>query len=217
MPLPGVLISFEGGEGCGKSTHARKLANELRGDGYEVLLTREPGGTKLGERIRAILLQSEESLTVLEEFLLFSAARAQLVRTVLLPALAAGQIVILDRFYHSSFAYQGAGGLELEMMRRLTASVVGECEPDAVLLLDIEPAAGLERCAKAGGGKCAPGDRFENRTLEFHRRVREIFLDEARRDARFTVVSSEGEFGEAHRLVREAALRAIRAKGLKRG
>ncbi len=214
MALPGVLICFEGGEGCGKSTHARQLADELRSAGYRILHTREPGGTKLGEKIRKVLLESEESLSVLEEFLLFSAARSQLVRTILLPALVAGQVIILDRYYFSSFAYQGAGGLELSFMRDLTARVVGEAQPDAVLLLDIDPVIGLERCAKVGGGKCAPGDRFESRAVEFHKRVRGIFLDEAKSDARFTVVSSEGAFAETHRLLLDAAKRAINAKGL---
>ncbi len=211
MALPGILLSFEGGEGCGKSTHARKLAAELKANGYDVLHTREPGGTPLGERIRTVLLNSKEDLHPLEEFLMFSSARAHLVRTVILPALAAGRVVIIDRFYHSSYAYQGAGGLDTAYMREVTKRAVGECEPDAVLLLDISAEAGLERCVQAGKAQgCA--DRFERRGLEFHRRVRELFLDEAQRDARFTVVDSTGEFDEVHSIILAAAMRAIRAK-----
>ena len=211
MAHPGILLSFEGGEGCGKSTHSRKLSAELKALGYDVLTTREPGGTPLGERIRTVLLNSKEDLHPLEEFLLFSAARAHLVRTVLLPALASGRVVIIDRYYHSSYAYQGAGGLDAAYMREVTMRAVGECQPDAVLLLDISAEAGLERCVQAGKPQgCA--DRFERRGLEFHRRVRELFLDEARADNRFTVVSSEGGFDEVHTLILASALRAINSK-----
>jgi len=144
MAQRGVLLSFEGGEGSGKTTHARRLAEHLKELGYAVTLTREPGGTPLGERIREVLLGRDDELSPLEEFLLFSTARAQLVRTVVRPALEASHIVVVDRYYYSSYAYQGGGGaLSLEYMQAVTEGVVGDCAPDVVLLLDIEPQTGL--------------------------------------------------------------------------
>jgi len=217
MAQRGVLLSFEGGEGSGKTTQARRLAEYLKEPGYAVTLTREPGGTPLGERIREVLLGRDDELNPLEEFLLFSTARAQLVRTVIRPALEAARIVVVDRYYHSSYAYQGGGGaLSLKYLRSVTAGVVGDCVPDVVLLLDVAPETGLSRCAATGGKDGTASDRFEGKDVEFHRRVRAAFLECARAEpARFVVIDASQSENEVFARVRDAALDVLRKSGVK--
>ncbi|MCD6283215.1 dTMP kinase [bacterium] len=216
MAQRGVLLSFEGGEGSGKTTQARRLAEHLKGLGYAVTLTREPGGTPLGERIREVLLGRNDELSPLEEFLLFSTARAQLVRTVIRPALEAASVVVVDRYYHSSYAYQGGGGaLSMDYLRSVTAGVVGDCVPELVLLLDIEPDTGLSRCSRAGAKDGTASDRFEGRGVEFHKRVREAFLSCAQAEPeRFVVVDASDGIEDVFARVRDAALEVLRARGL---
>ncbi|MGH9164465.1 MAG: dTMP kinase [Acidimicrobiales bacterium] len=162
--MTGRLIAFEGGEGLGKSTQAALLAARL-----SAVLTREPGGTSLGEQLRAVVIdRATVALDDRAEALLMAAARAQHVAEVIAPALAAGRDVVVDRFSHSSLAYQGAGrGLAVDDLRWLSDWATGGCWPDVVVLLDLEPGASLT----------VPdaGDRFESEDLAFHRRVVECF------------------------------------------
>lgn len=170
--MSGLFISFEGPEGAGKSTQLARLAARLEALGWAVTVTREPGGTPLGTQVRGALLDPDLSISPLAEFLLYSASRAQLVRDVLTPALAAGHVVLCDRFFDSSLAYQGGGrGLDDAFLTRVTREVTGGLVPDLTLLLDLDPAAGLARAA----GRGAP-DRLERADLAFHQRVRARFL-----------------------------------------
>jgi dTMP kinase len=165
--LPGLLISFEGPEGSGKSTLIRSLEAQLRAAGVDVLVTREPGGTPIGERIRDILLDPELSeLRAETELLLMVASRAQLVRETVLPALRAGRVVLADRYADASVAYQG-GGRELGASRvaALNAFAVGEAVPDLTLLCLLPPAEGRRRMAHRNP------DRLEREGAAFHERV----------------------------------------------
>lgn len=176
------FIAFEGGEACGKSTQARVLADRLG-----AVLTREPGGTAVGERVRSLLLDpGSGALDARTEALLMAAARAQHVAEVVAPALAAGRTVVTDRFTHSSLAYQGYGrGLPLDEVRFLSEWATAGLWPDAVILLDL-PAAEAER-------RRGRPDRFESESPEFHRRVEEGFRSLAAADpARWRVVDASG-------------------------
>ena len=177
-----LLIAFEGGEACGKSTQARVLADRLG-----AVLTREPGGTAVGERVRSLLLDpGSGSLDARTEALLMAAARAQHVAEVVAPALAAGRTVVTDRFSHSSLAYQGFGrGLPLGEVRSLSEWATGGRWPDAVILLDL-PAEDAER-------RRGRPDRFEAESREFHRRVEDGFRTLAGADPeRWRVVDASG-------------------------
>ncbi len=167
MNGPGLLVTFEGPEGSGKSTLIASLAQRLRDAGREPLLVREPGGTAIGERIRAVLLDpASVDMTPQTELLLMVASRAQLVRERIRPALAAGQLVLCDRFADASAAYQGYGReLGVDLVDRLNAVALGGLEPDLTLLCLLPPEQGLARI----GGR-AP-DRLDAERLEFHRRV----------------------------------------------
>jgi len=172
----GVLVALEGGDGAGKSTLAAALAVRVRAAGREAVTTREPGGTALGERIRALVAGRETLAGGRAELLLFEAARAQLVEEVLRPQLARGAVVICDRFTASSVAYQGYGrGLGREVVERANAVATGGLEPDLTLLLDLPAEMGLARRTGAGGS-----NHFDHATLEFHERVRAGYRDLAR-------------------------------------
>ena len=172
----GLFLSFEGGEASGKSRQAQRLTQALRDRGREVVLTREPGGTALGERIRDVLLHARDvPLAAETQALLFSAARAQLVREVIRPALEAGKIVVADRFFDSTLAYQGHGhGADLEGLRALTALAVGEFRPDRTFLLDVPVGVALAR--SRGRQADRAWDRFEADERAFHEHVREGYL-----------------------------------------
>jgi len=163
------FITFEGPEGSGKTTQIRLLLEWLRQRGLPALHTREPGGTAIGDHIRAILLHPDHTeMTPEAEILLFSAARAQIVRQVIRPHLAAGDIVICDRFYDSTLAYQGYGrGLPLEDLRRITTFATGGLVPDRTFYLDLDARAGLRRKAQTP----AEWNRMEALALDFHQRV----------------------------------------------
>jgi dTMP kinase len=168
-----MLIAFEGGEGSGKSTQARRLADWLREGGVAVTTTHEPGATAFGLKVRSILLDSGDgALTPRAEALLFAADRAHHVDTVIRPALDRGDVVITDRYADSSLAYQGAGrALSLDDIRRLSRWATNGLRPDLTILLDVEPEVGLQRARSAGRGP----DRLEREPLEFHQRVRRAF------------------------------------------
>lgn len=187
----GLFLSFEGGEGSGKSLQARSLGATLSARGREVILTREPGGTAAGERIRDILLHAREIPVSPEaQVLLFSAARAQLVREVIRPALDAGKIVIADRFFDSTVVYQGHGhGVSLQAIREVTALAVGTLVPDRTFLLDVPTEVGL---ARSGRRADARWDRFEADESDFHIRVREAYLRLAAAEPRrFVVIEAD--------------------------
>ncbi len=170
----GVLITFEGGEGAGKTTHIRFLAEALQGRGREVLCLREPGGTAIGEQVRAVLLSTDNDEMAPEaELLLYEAARAQLVGQVIAPALARGCVVLCDRFTDSTLAYQGAGrGLDESFIERASAFACQGLAPDRTVLLSTGGTAtdGLMRATHRGAA-----DRLEEAGLEFHMRVNDAF------------------------------------------
>lgn len=173
----GLFLTLEGPEGAGKSSLALFLAQELRSRGYEVVVTREPGGTALGEEIRGILLGTTHSAMLpATEALLNSAARVQHVAEVIRPALDAGQIVICDRFADSTLAYQGAGrGLDVEALVQIQRFATGGLEPDITLLLDVPVEIGQARRRAA----CGPMNRFDTDSRDFHERIRASFLQAA--------------------------------------
>jgi len=148
----GLFITFEGLEGCGKTTQAKMLFDFLKKQKIPSIYTKEPGGTKIGDKIRKILLdQKNDGMDYKTEMLLFLASRAENVRLIILPALEEGKIVISDRFYDSTTAYQGCGrGIDLEIIKNLNSLVVGEAIPDLTFILDIDPYEGLKRSASFG-------------------------------------------------------------------
>ena len=174
MAHAGKFITFEGGEGCGKTTHIKRIAAHLRESGRTVLVLREPGGTDVGEQIRQVLQYSNQSTKMVSEteLLLFCASRAQLVREIIQPALAAGQIVIADRFFDSTTVYQGAGRqLDAAGVKFINEFAIGDCRPNRTLVIDLDPRIGLER---ARGRELF--DRMENQSLDFYDRVRQGYL-----------------------------------------
>ena len=169
--LPGAFITVEGIDGCGKSTQACLRAESLERAGYDVLLLREPGGVGISEKIRAMLLDpSNSEMDTACELLLYEAARAQLVHEVIEPALAADRVVVCDRFYDSTTAYQGyAGGASLDMVRTANALAVGACHPQLTLVFDIDPALAAERT------RARTADRIEAKGQAYQARVAEGF------------------------------------------
>ena len=165
--MAGCLITFEGTEGCGKSTHIKKLARRLEAEGHTVRTLREPGGTESGESIRQLLKHGPEELTAEAELLLMNASRAQLVREVIRPAIAAGEIVLCDRFYDSTTVYQGTGrGLDAAQVQAVIDFAVGDTRPDLTLLLQIPLKTSEERRARR-----SETDRFEQADRTFFERI----------------------------------------------
>jgi dTMP kinase len=185
MTHAGLFISFEGGEGAGKSTQVGLLVRRLQTAGRDVCLVHEPGGTALGEYLRTWLKATDRPLTAEAELLLFAAARAELVRRVVLPALEAGAVVVADRFADSTTAYQGHGR-RLPMRQVMSANrlAIAGCWPDLTVLLDADPAIGLARSQARDAASDTGQDsrRFESAELAFHRRVRRGFLRIAERE-----------------------------------
>jgi len=167
-----MFITFEGPDGSGKSTQIALLAENLKQQGYSVVTTREPGGTQVGEQIREVLHNLENaSMNARAELLLFSAARAQIVAEVIQPALNEGKVVLCDRFYDSTFAYQGYGhNLPLDTLRTITMFATGGLEPDLTLYLTIDPEVGLKR---RQADEKAEWTRMDDYAIEFHKRVYE--------------------------------------------
>lgn len=189
MSSRGVFLSFEGGEGSGKSTQISILTTTLESAGLEVVLAREPGGTRLGEAVRALLLDpATGDVDSRAELLLYEASRAQLTREVIGPALAMGAVVLCDRYYDSSTAYQGYGrGLPIAEIEALNSSATGGLEPDMTLLLDGDHQRGMDRATTEGT------DRLEAAGDEFHSRVRHGFLKIAEAEPlRVRVIDAEG-------------------------
>jgi len=184
--VTGALITFEGIEGVGKSTNAKFLAAKLLEQGLDVVVTREPGGTKVGELIRAILIENTLQPTAMTELLLLFAARAQHISEVIQPALKAGKIVLCDRFTDASYAYQGGGrGIPLTAIASLEQMVQQGLHPDLILLFDAPAEVGLNRAKERG-----KYDRFEQEKLEFFQRVRQTYLERSRNAANCIVLDA---------------------------
>ena len=181
----GKFITFEGGDGVGKSTQIERLAARLRAKGVDCVLTREPGGTPFAERIRDFILSGGlPEHPALAEALLFGAARVDHVRGLIQPALMAGQWVLCDRFADSTRAYQGAaGGVDAAVLLQLEALTHPDCMPDLTLILDLDPAAGRVRIAARGERDDRGDDPFEGRDLDFQKRLRMAFLAIGKADA----------------------------------
>ena len=193
--MRGRFITFEGGEGCGKSTQVRRLAEHLASRGIEVVLTREPGGTRLAELIRGLLKDEREDPPCdRSELLLFLAARAQLVRNVIEPALASGKWVLSDRFSDSTFAYQGYGrGLPLDVLRLANDFACDGLKPDLTLLLDVRPEVAVARMRRREAATNTSADRIEQAGDGFHSRLRAGFLEMAKAEPeRIKVIDANG-------------------------
>lgn len=195
----GIFITFEGCEGCGKSTHSRLLYDYLKKLGYACVITREPGGTKAGEEIRKILLHSDGiEISDLTELFLFESARAQITGQVIRPALDKKSIVICDRFGDATMAYQGYGaGIPAKTIKALDKIATGGIKPDLTLVLDIDTVTGLDRAKRKGR------DRMEKKALAYHKRVRRGYLAIAAREpARVKVLRSRDDIGETQDNIR---------------
>ena len=190
--MRGLFLSFEGGEASGKSVQAARLTDWLRSQGREVVSVREPGSTPVGERVRDIVLHAREiPLAPNAQALLYSTARAQLVRDVIRPALGAGKVVIVDRFYDSTLAYQGYGhGADLAGLRAVTDFAVGDTRPERTFLLDLPVEAAEKRAQTRKPGRA--WDRFESEARAFHERVRAGYRELAAAEPRrFVVIDAD--------------------------
>jgi len=199
----GIFITFEGPDGSGKTTQAHLLVDWLRDQGHNVLLTREPGGTDIGDQIREVLHDSSNAaMASRTEFLLYSASRAQHVSQVILPAMAAGKLVVSDRYADSSLAYQGYGrGLDLKMLRAITAFATQNLKPDLTLYFDIAAGEGLQRRLLSG----EVWNRMDAEALAFHRRVRTGYLQLVSAEPdRWEVIDANRPISDVRRDVRAA-------------
>lgn len=199
------FITFEGIEGCGKSTQIGLFAEYLRKKGRNVVVTREPGGTAVGDQIREILLNPKNiSIAPMTELLLYAAARAQHVEEKIRPALLAGHIILSDRYADATTAYQGAArNLSPEFLKQLHKIATGDLVPDITFLLDLPAAAGLKR-ARSRNKEAGHEDRFENEALHFHEKVREGYLSIAKTEPnRVVVVNAAGTIEETYSRIEE--------------
>lgn len=187
----GLFITFEGVEGSGKSTQLEILEKELKEKGFKIEKIREPGRTKISEKIRQILLDSKNSdMDYMTELLLYYASRAQHIARKLLPKKKEGKIILCDRFTDLTLAYQGYGrGLDKKLINKLTNLVVGKNKPDITILIDIDPEISLERAKALSADKS--GDRLEKEKIEFHKRVWKGYCEIARKEERFIVINGD--------------------------
>lgn len=202
--MPAAFLSFEGIDGCGKSTQLRLLASLLRLRGVEVVSTREPGGTPLGQQLRHVLLEAETQVHPLAELLLYAADRAQHVRTLVRPAIEAGQIVLTDRYADATLAYQGAGrGFEPGVVASIVDLATGGLKPELTLLFDLPVATARERTRQHRRRPERPeGDKIEAEDAAFHERVRGCYLRLADEEPeRIRVVDSSRSIEEVHQRV----------------
>jgi dTMP kinase len=188
-----LFITFEGIEGCGKTTQIKRLAKRLNDHRIQFVSTLEPGGTRIGQEIRRMLLDSSNShLNPLAELILYAADRAQHVEEVIRPALDQGKWVICDRFFDATAAYQGAGrGLDMDLIMTLNNKITKGIRPDITLLLDCPPEMGIERALKRNNALPQDGqDRFEREKMEFHKKVRNGYLEISRNEKRFSIIDA---------------------------
>lgn len=207
--MRGLFITFEGGEGTGKTTQSRLLKDYFTAQGREVILTREPGGTPEGEKIRNLLVQRDGGdWTAMAECLLFFAARHMHVEKVIAPALAAGKIVICDRFTDSTIAYQGYGhGFDRKKLEQISKITLDSFSPDLTFLLDLDPFLGLKRSLgqnQESTGLQQTEDRFEQLELEFHEKLRKGFIDIAKANPkRVRIIPAEEPASQVHSKILE--------------
>ncbi|MDD5439112.1 MAG: dTMP kinase, partial [Candidatus Omnitrophica bacterium] len=207
----GLFVTFEGPEGSGKTTHCRAIYGWLRNRGYDCVLVREPGGTAIGEKMRDLLLdRRNKGISPRVELFLFETSRCQLVQEIIVPALKKKKIVLCDRFTDSTVAYQGyAGNMPIDDVTRMNDIATGGLKPDVTILLDIDPAAGMERRAKE-----QKRDRIELKSMRFHHMVRRGYLEQARRDKRrIRVVRASGEIEMTYKLVEMEIKDSLKAYG----
>ena len=194
-----LFITFEGIEGCGKSTHSKLLFDYLKMKGYPCIHTREPGGTGLGEEVRLTLLKSKDiDISDLAELFLFEACRAQIVKDIIRPALDKKTIVICDRFSDATLSYQGYGGnININLIKALNKVATGSLSPDLTILLDIDTAEGLKRAAQKGT------DRMESKGVTYHKKVRLGYLKLAKENPkRIKVVKVDGAIDKVQLRIR---------------
>ena len=201
MDRKGLFLVFEGIDGAGKSSQLLRTKAYLEERGFEVVTTREPGGTAIGEKIRGLLLDPENSaMNDRCELLLYGASRAQHVAEVIAPALRAGKAVLCDRFSLSTAAYQGYGrGLDLSLLETVTRAAVSGVEPDCTVVVDVSVEIGAKRVSVSRG---EPKDRLEREKSDFFRRVRQGFLTEAEKDPKIVVVDGEASEEEVFDAIR---------------
>jgi dTMP kinase len=216
--VPGTFITFEGIDGSGKSTQLRLLNNFLRSNGCNALLTREPGGTKLGSRLREALLDATEEVDPLTELLVFAADRAQHVRRVLLPALEKGEVVISDRYADATVAYQGAGrGFSPELISQIVQLATSGLKPDLTLLFDLPITDATTRTTRRSTGKNAARgarDRLDIEDAEFHARVRDAYLRIAAAEPeRVKVIDTSGPVEQTHYRVKQVVASFLKSRG----
>jgi dTMP kinase len=212
--VAGTFITFEGIDGSGKSTQLRMLVNFLKQRGCDILSTREPGGTPVGIRLRAALLDAQEEVDPLTELLVFAADRAQHVRRVLRPALESGQIVFSDRYADATAAYQGAGrGFKPELIAEIIELATEGLKPDLTLLFDLSVIDSITRTRRRINGQ-QHGDRLDGETAEFHARVRDAYLSIARSEPeRVRIVETNQPVELTHERVKEIVLPYLRSRG----
>ena len=216
--MPGTFITFEGIDGSGKSTQLRLLDKFLRANGCDALLTREPGGTPLGLRLRAALLDATEEVDPLTELLVFAADRAQHVRRVLRPALAAGRVAISDRYADATVAYQGAGrGFAPELISRIVELATEGLKPDLTLLFDVsiqESTARTTRRSTSRSTAKTPRDRLDIEHADFHARVRDAYLQIALAEPeRVKLIDSSGPVEKTQARVKEVIIPFLQSRG----
>jgi len=202
--LPGKFITFEGIDGSGKSTQLRMLTGALREQGFDLITTQEPGGTPLGRRLRNAFLETEETVAPMAELLLFAAARAQHVELLIKPALAAGRVVISDRYADATFAYQGAGrGFDEKTVEQVINLATNGLKPDLTLFFDIPISTAISR-RNARGEAGEKSNRLDFETAEFYERVRAAYLDVANKEPqRYRVIDATGSVDQIQRDVLE--------------
>lgn len=212
--MAAAFITFEGIDGCGKSTQMRMLASELRLRGQEVVTTREPGGTSLGTQVRKLLLDTEEQVDPLAELLLYAADRAQHVRTLVRPALDSGHVVLSDRYADATAAYQGAGrGFPSELISELIALATGGLMPDLTLIFDLTVDESQRR-AQRRANKGIRQDRLDAEDAAFHTRVRDAYLKIAAAEPeRVRVIDASGSVQETHSQVMRIVMPMLEARG----
>jgi dTMP kinase len=216
--VPGTFITFEGIDGSGKSTQLRLLGNFLRANGCDALLTREPGGTAVGVRLRAALLDATGEVDPLTELLVFAADRAQHVRRVLRPALAGGKVVISDRYADATVAYQGAGrGFSDELISQIVQLATEGLKPDLTLLFDLSIDESINRTARRSTGKSSSGgtrDRLDIEHADFHTRVRDAYLQIALAEPeRVKLIDTSGPVDRTQERVKDVIVPFLQSRG----
>jgi dTMP kinase len=213
--VTGTFITFEGIDGSGKSTQLRLLGNFLRANGCDVLLTREPGGTTLGLRLRAALLDAMEEVDPLTELLVFAADRAQHVRRMLRPALAAGRVVISDRYADATIAYQGGGrGFAPKLISQIVQLATEGLKPDLTLLFDVSIEESSNRTTRRSNNRSATPDRLDIEHADFHTRVRDAYLQIALAEPeRVKLIDTSGPVDQTHERVKDIIVPYLHSRG----